>query len=238
MQPDMEVLLRHCMPIMLKELTLYEDYDGFYELLETSDRSSLPQLAAAISGASTQLESLAVSFIIDARDFFLPFSTIRDPALPDFPRLQFIVLTSNELSSDKSPICVNNLLRTAGSSALKMPELQVMELWNGRRGEAAIFRYERRPSNTVAIIRWSSSWDFSPDLEVIAQWKEVAHKQRCRELIVSSDRIPAPSICPGSVLKYIYLRHRILHSLSLYQIQQEADEADHSQAWDAALIIT
>ncbi|KAK9770604.1 putative F-box domain-containing protein [Seiridium cardinale] len=216
---DMEVLLRRCMPTMLKELTLYEDYDGFYELFETNiNRSSLPQFATTILDASTQLESLAVSFVIDARDFFHPLSPTKDLALPNFPRLQFVILTSHELSLDKSPKAINNLLYAAGNTALKMPKLQVMELWNGRRGEAAIFR----------------SWDFVFDPEVVNRWREVAFRHRCAELVTKSDRIPAPPICPGSILKYLYLRHRILSPLSLYQIQQEADEAQDAQAWGAA----
>jgi hypothetical protein len=230
----MEALFRLSMPTTLKALTLYEDADGFYELLETNDRPTLPMLAVTLLKASTRLESLAISFVADAQDFFLPLSLLRDPALTNFPLLRFIALTSNQLSLSKGEVAVNYLLCTAGTGALRMPMLQVMELWNGRQGEAAIFRYEREPSDTVATLAWISSWDFFPDAEVVAQWEEVALSHGCRGLLVESERISAPPVCPGSMLKHLHLRRQILHPLSLYQVQREAEDAADLQAWIAA----
>ncbi|KAI0907143.1 hypothetical protein F4823DRAFT_630598 [Ustulina deusta] len=230
----MEALFRLSMPIMLKAITWYEDDDGIYELLETNDHPTLPKLAAALLKASTQLESLAISFIADAQYFFMSLSSTKSPALHTFPRLRFIALTSNQLSLKTGTSLVNNLLSTAGTAALRMPMLQIMELWNGRQGEAAIFRYEREPSIAIGTLVWISSWNFFPDVEVVAQWKEVALNHGCRRFLVESDRVSAPPVCPGSILKHLRLQRQILHPISLYQIQREAEDAADIQAWAAA----
>lgn len=226
----MQVLLRNVLSSKLKELTLYEDDDGFYETLKdvfrNSNRLRIPELAAKVRGASTQLESLAVSFVIDARDFFaLPK---RELAVDNFPRLEFCILTSRVLR-ERNDGHINQLLRAAGNAALKMPKLRVMELWNARQEEAAIFRYQQKPFNTVELA-WSSSWDFSLDPKVVAHWEKVALKHGCRELSTTTCRIETPLAGPGSILKYLHLRHRILNPLSLWQIQQEADDANRIQA--------
>jgi hypothetical protein len=221
----MEVLFQRCIPSTLKELTLYEDFDGFYKPLKTGGRPSLPKLSAAILGASTKLDLLAVSFVIDARDFFLPFSPMSDLAPPGFPQLQFIAITSDDLDPSKGAEHVNNLLYSAGNAALRMPKLQVMELWNGRPGEAAVFRYERSPPDIVATLTWSSSWTFFPNPKVFDQWRKVADKHMCPGFRMNLSKMPAGPGCPGSILKYLRLRHQIVHPLSLHEIQKDIDEA-------------
>lgn len=226
----MEVLSPNVLSRKLKELTLYEDGDVSFKTLQDvinhNNRLRLRRIAAKVRGATSQLESLAISFVIDARDFFaLPKKEL---AVDNFPRLEFCILTSTVLRG-RNDGQINQLLHAAGDAALNMPKLRVMELWNAHQGEAAVFRYQQKPFNTVELA-WSSSWDFFLDAKVVAHWEKVALEHGCRELSTISDRIEAPLAGPGSVLKYLHLRHRILNPLSLWQIQQEADDAIREQA--------
>jgi hypothetical protein len=53
-----------------------------------------------------------------------------------------LALTSQLLTPDESPIKIDNLVQTAAAVAMKMPNLESMEIWNGREGLAMLFRYQ------------------------------------------------------------------------------------------------
>lgn len=213
---------------MVKELTLYEDYDDLKERAERPDLPTSPELAAAIFRISQRLESLAVSFLIDARDFFpLNGEIASNPTVSIFPSLEFVILTSKDLRYDNPAECINDLLYDAGQTALKMPKLRVMELWNARNGKAAIFRYQRKPFNQ-AEITWtrhqSTHWSFSPCAKVEKQWTVVARSHGCRELTISSAWMDPSRLGLSSVLNDLHLRHLILTPVSLWQIQREIEQ--------------
>ncbi|KAI2611847.1 hypothetical protein GGR54DRAFT_643295 [Hypoxylon sp. NC1633] len=233
---DREAIFRPYVPPALRRLCWYDDDDSYYELLGTEARQDSPRLAAILVKVSRQLESLAVSFVIDARDFFRSFYPgrvhISEKKYPEFPRLESIALTSNELSPSESSENINNLLHAAGNAAARMPSIRTMELWNGQPGEAAIFCCNRTAD--AVTISWLTTWDIPLEPRVITAWKNVGIQHRLYSLIVETDRIPPPPICPGSILRHLRLQRQVLHPISLYQIQREADEAADAQAWAAA----
>jgi len=81
-----------------------------------------------IALASLKLEHLAASFIGDASHFFEI-----EPSW-EWPNLISIVLTSKVLTPDENSINIGAMLQAAAVAALKMPQLETMEIWNGRKG--------------------------------------------------------------------------------------------------------
>jgi hypothetical protein len=64
-------------------------------------------------------------------------------------------------------------LEAAASTALKMPKLKTLEIWNGRVGSAALLRYQFEGSS-CAVLSWKATWKFTLQPRVIKAWKAVA----------------------------------------------------------------
>lgn len=116
---------------------------------------------------SQKLRELAVSGLIDARDFFEPFYARPEAgmgdSLPSWDELRWLTLTSPALLNP-SPIeggneNVNELLQAAGRAAMRMPKLQIMELYSTDARGGAVFRYQ--VTETKTAISWSSAWSSS-----------------------------------------------------------------------------
>lgn len=67
------------------------------------------------------------------------------------------------------PDRTNELLSIAAQAAVKMPKLETMTLWNGRRGEACSFIYRRRD----ASITWRGTWDLKLEGSTLDAWSSV-----------------------------------------------------------------
>ncbi|KAK0715168.1 hypothetical protein B0H67DRAFT_634640 [Lasiosphaeris hirsuta] len=106
--------------------------------LARCDRASNPDPAVSrmIALASLRLEHLAASFLVDARRFFSI-----EPSW-EWPNPTSIVLTSKMLRPGEDPVKSGAMLQAAAAAALRMPRLETMEIWNGRKWLAAIFRYQ------------------------------------------------------------------------------------------------
>lgn len=121
----------------------------------TNPRMASPEIGQAFAQISRPLVHLSLSFAADASDFF---ETCQRSWV--WTRLTSLALTSNLLAPKKDPKIVNDMLEKAGIVALQMPKLDVMELWNGRRGLACVFRYQasRDRAGHNAKITWRSTW--------------------------------------------------------------------------------
>ncbi|KAK0670710.1 hypothetical protein QBC41DRAFT_317166 [Cercophora samala] len=75
------------------------------------------------------------------------------------------------------------MLEMASFVALQMPKLDVMELWNGRRGIASVFRYQgpRKRADHHADITWRSTWPLMLEPRVCRAWTTIAVKRDKRE---------------------------------------------------------
>jgi hypothetical protein len=62
------------------------------------------------------------------------------------------VLTSKLLTPDENSIEIGAMLQAAAATAIKMPQLETMEIWNGRKGLAALFTYQAFRDIQQAII--------------------------------------------------------------------------------------
>ncbi|ROW12461.1 hypothetical protein VMCG_00509 [Cytospora schulzeri] len=59
-----------------------------------------------------------------------------------------------------------------------MPKLATMEIWNGRKGFAALFRYQLFEGGEPAVITWRGTWEFALQPPVVRAWENVALEHR------------------------------------------------------------
>ncbi|KAI1089263.1 hypothetical protein F5B19DRAFT_382671 [Rostrohypoxylon terebratum] len=171
---------------------------------------------------SKRLKELDISFLIDARSFFIHFTKIEKKDKTSWDNLEGLTITSNVFSPRPKTTDVDELLIAASQAAYRMPKLQMMELWSGKRGEARIFRYTRLEDNS--LIEWYDSGPLSPYIRpnVRNAWKRVAEKYIRGQLVFKGRKIPHQAIrSRASVLPYLIRRDRTLTCGSLQQILWE-----------------
>jgi len=86
---------------------------------------------------------------------------------------------------------INKLLMAAGRAAALMPELEVMEIWNGGEGHACFFRYSIHAGKPQII--WSSNWgiDVQLDYDVVHCWADLPkHRNLSGRLTTTVNRLP------------------------------------------------
>ncbi|KAJ4187596.1 hypothetical protein NW755_007089 [Fusarium falciforme] len=206
------------LPTSVKTLSLYGDTANIFHEWSSRDVMTIG-LAKQLRNYGRHLESISISCLIDAKDFFQPFWTSRTECTTTWENFKTLSLTSQILKSS-SRSRVNGLLCAAANTAMKMPKLQLLELWNGDEGMAFVFRY--RVKDTVTEITWLSTHIPKVDQKVINAWTSVAVAQGRPDVRVSIGKLdPDKIISTGTVLRYLYLREQILHAVSAYRIAWE-----------------
>ncbi|KAL2066345.1 hypothetical protein VTL71DRAFT_2416 [Oculimacula yallundae] len=133
----------------LRKLVLFEDFDQTTSYFPSRIPSS--HVSRAVANASLNLEHLSASFIVDASQFF----AAREPSWT-WPNLTSLALTSRLLApQDARHTELDNMLQSAAAAAMKMPNLETMEIWNGERGFAMLFRYQRIQAWDAVALRHS-----------------------------------------------------------------------------------
>ena len=215
----------------LKKLTLFENFNEEYPphfanlILGTRSntfRTANPVVSQTIAQVSINLEYLAASYLVEAKDFFASYH----PSWT-WPALTSLSLTSQLLTPTESPLEIANLLQSAAAVAMHMPNLEVMEIWNGRRGLAGVFRYHWvKPSSNGAkstvTITCRGTWKFDLNSSVRQAWGAVAFA-RCgggfrlvKELVDRCD-----IRCHGDAIYHLKLSEGVIRSISLSQIRAE-----------------
>ncbi|KAI1332953.1 hypothetical protein F5Y16DRAFT_407006 [Xylariaceae sp. FL0255] len=161
--------------VKLKRLVLFKNFDDRYSShfsdnssgqtsdLHTSHHTTNPQdpdqsVARAVLEASLRLEALSVSFAIEADNFFHAAET--DPTR-NWPHLRSLTLTTR----------LNQMLLKAALIALRMPELEMLVIWNGQAGIAALFRYQL--DDHKAVLSWKVNSEYTIPSHVIDTWEMV-----------------------------------------------------------------
>ncbi|CAG9993115.1 unnamed protein product [Clonostachys byssicola] len=201
----------------VKRLVLFENFNQEYPArIYYAEEFRIPSSAVgrAIGLASLKLDILSASFILDAADFF----TITT-GHTYWPFLTSLSLTSNLLMPDASTTELSSMLELAASAAKRMPKLRVMEIWNGRKGVAAVFRYQRDHG-----ITWRATWDMDFESNVKKSWKSVWQMRRSssewtitKEVIGCGKDIQSH----GDAIIQLQLINEVLRPISLQQIQIE-----------------
>jgi hypothetical protein len=213
----------------LKKLVVFENFnqqypaamqrfDRFGEDVYCCDsiRKPVPAVGRVVALASLKLEHLAASFIVDASHFFNT-----EPSW-EWPNLTSLVLTSKLLTPDKTFIEIKAMLQAAAAAALKMPQLKTLEIWNGRRGLAALFKYQAFRNIQQAVITWRGTWELTMEPSTIQAWEAVVHQHgRWRFDLVQVSLDEAAINSHADSIHCLMLSSQVIRPISLQQIRME-----------------
>ncbi|TGJ82903.1 hypothetical protein E0Z10_g5855 [Xylaria hypoxylon] len=166
--------------------------------------------------ASLKLEHLAASFIVDASHFFQ-----MEPSW-EWPNLTSLVITSKLLTPNENSVEIGSMLQTAAAAAIKMPQLETMEIWNGQKGLAALFKYHAFRDIKQAIITWRGTWELTMEPSTIQAWEAVVNQYGGWRLDLVQERLDKAAIkSHGDAIYYLMLSNQVIRPISLQQIQIE-----------------
>jgi hypothetical protein len=131
-----------------------------------------------------------------------------------------LTLTSSILAQEAPQKDICTLLQNASLSALDMPQLQSMVLWNNTQGEACAFIYQRNKACRKATLTWRGTWNLELNHNVVKSWQKVAtdsyhlqiENEGLQDVIIKSH---------GDAAYYLRLPDRVIDPVSLWQIRQE-----------------
>lgn len=214
----------------LKRLVVFENFNQQYpavlqrfqfgEDLEQchSTRNPHPAVGRIVALASLQLEHLAASFLVDARHFFAI-----EPSW-EWSNLTTLVLTSKVLRPGEDPVEIGAMLHAAAAAAMRMPRLETMEIWNGRIGLAAVFRYQTLRNARQATVTWRATWELTMEPSLIRAWEAVVHHRyddSWRLRVVQEWLDTAAIKSHGDAISCLRLSGQVIRPVSLQQIQME-----------------
>lgn len=212
----------------LKTLVVFENFNQQYPAIRQrylrradldgcdSARKPNPSLGRIIALASLKLEYLAASFIVDASHFFEIETSW------EWPHLSSLVLTSSLLTPDENPAEIGAMLQAAAAVAIKMPQLETMEIWNGRKGLASLFKYQASSKMQQAMITWRGTWKLTMEPSVIQAWEVVIHRYDGWRLNLVQELLDEAVIkSHGDAIRYLSLSSQVIRPISLQQIRVE-----------------
>ena len=200
-------------PVFMQRFQFGQDINGC-----DSIRNPDPAVGRMVALASLKLEHLAASFIVDASHFF-----DIGPA-SDWPNLVSLVLTSRLLTPNTNAVEIGAMLQVAAAAAMRMPRLVTMEIWNGRKGLAALFKYQAFRAMQKARIIWRGTWELTLEPSVIQAWEAVAHQYDSRGLELVEEWLDKAAIkSHGDAIHHLMLSSQVIRPVSLQQIRMEQD---------------
>jgi hypothetical protein len=158
----------------LQRLVLFENFDqtyaaGYMSMGCDPVRISSSSVSRAVANASLTLEHLSASFLVEASHFF----HARELSWK-WPNLTWLALTSRLLVPQERPTELDDMLQAAAAAAMRMPNLETMEIWNGEKGLAMLFRYQCAERGRPAVITCKGTWELTLRPLVIQAWDSVA----------------------------------------------------------------
>lgn len=232
------MLVSH-LPPGVRAITLFDDFDEDFPDPFQRSTPSFPMLDteleinACLAQTSTRLEQLSVSFNVDAELFFQS-ATAPGSRSWTWDRLDTLALTSRLLGPRRArglqgASALTKLLCNAGAAALRMPKLNLIEIWDGSRGNACLFRYHRELYSCSVTLK--GTWLPSLGPLVLQAWDKVALEQTGRELELHiEDQLIGSNIdCHSTAASRLDLSPLVMHPASLRQIQQETKNSRVSE---------
>ncbi|KAJ9155932.1 PRANC domain protein [Coniochaeta hoffmannii] len=204
----------------LCKLTIFENFNESYPKRYfdcPTIRVPNPAVSRKLARASLHLSTLSASFMTEAGHFF---AALQD--LWTWDKLTSLALTSRVLTDDADTSDINNMLQDAAVAALKMPRLDTMELWNGRRGVAILFRSQRARDRQLAVITVRGTWELALGLVTTQAWDVLAHLH-CHGRVVVQTSLIDPDVvrCHGDAIRLLGLSTEVARPVSLRQILTE-----------------
>lgn len=223
---DYQWLLDNLAPCHLKTLVLFENFNERYApyfKLGRRFRDPAFFVGRALAITSLMLDHLSVSFITDASQFLYGCGLSWK-----WYSLKTLILTSQLLTPNSDPAEVSDMLFLAAATARRMPNLELFEIWNGRAGLAALFRYQtskymRDPRYTQpTVITWRATWEFTLRPLVIQGWETVTHRHHGNTYIIDRQLVDANLIkSHADAIHHLGISKLVIRPVSLRQIQTE-----------------
>ncbi|KAF3059703.1 hypothetical protein GL218_04678 [Daldinia childiae] len=203
------------LPPTLERFSVFED---FSEDIHASSRELRNfRIVRSLLSASRNFVELDVSFIIDAEQFFRRFlpKFKRTPVDLTWQNLQGLTLTSWTLLNPlKEQGRLDDLLWCVARAVLKMPKLEMMEIWACSQKSAGIFRYTRSCMEVCIEMEESENTHTLPE-RVMKVWQAVANRYTEGRLRTSNRYIWSSAIrTHRSALSYLERAERILSPAS------------------------
>lgn len=242
----------HCnllrkVPDSVKEISLFEE-TADYDCWLRPRPGALPRrflsikhqrrLAQSLFERSLKLEKISVAFQVDADDFFYAHykasSAAGTPAV--WSDMTSICLTTIAFDPgyEHAELYANELLASAATAAMAMPNLRDMEIWNVTESEsngkmAGVFRYRQSSLDhvSVASINWLGNFDVRFSEHTIQAWERVAEQHTGTRLIVDPHEVKDDRSQQlkrqGDGIEWLDLRsqNQLLTPLSLFQMRNE-----------------
>lgn len=179
-----------------------------------------PALSRILSEVSSNYESLSASFVVDADGFF---ALNESQPLKTWPNLRHLFLTSQLLAPDQDKTRVTDMLRAAARAAAYMPKLETLQIWNGRKNLAALFKYEpATEQGQTSTITWRGTWEFPLHASVIQAWQSLASEPSQHGMRVICESIGGDQVqCHGDAMLLLELPEVVIRHVSLRQIRNE-----------------
>ncbi|KAK3293732.1 uncharacterized protein B0H64DRAFT_419396 [Chaetomium fimeti] len=218
------------LPNTLKKVSVFEDFSDTLATILVEDqnrnftsvrmqveavRIADPQVGAAFASRSRDLEQLSVSYMVNAEDFF-------GACLPSWTwlRLESLALTSQLLYHGwERRKAIDALFYVAGMTALRMPRLRNLAIWNGREGNACAFIYYT--DQDYAHVTWRGTWEMDLSPRVVEVWERVALESRSCPLRVTKQEVQGVIGSHGDAIHRLALPCLVVDPKSLWQIRRE-----------------
>ncbi|OAA53005.1 hypothetical protein ISF_09068 [Cordyceps fumosorosea ARSEF 2679] len=205
----------------LCKLTIFENFNEVYPEKYSDSTTAIrvpnPAVSQKLARVSLHLTILSASFMVDAGHFF----SARQHSWT-WNKLTSLALTSRVLTNDADPLDINSMLRDAAAAALAMPRLETMELWNGRRGVAMLFRYQRAQDGQPAIITVRGTSKLDLGITVTQAWDAVSQQHGHGKVVVQTSLVDTDGIrCHGDAILQLGLSTEVARLVSLRQILSE-----------------
>lgn len=114
------------------------------------------------------------------------------------------------------------MLQAAVAVAMKIPRLETMEIWNGRKGFAGLFKYQAFRDIHEAKIIWRGTWKLTIEPSVGLAWEAVIHQYKGWRLGLAQERLDKAAIkSRGDAIHYLGLSSQVIRPISLQQIRME-----------------
>ncbi|KAF7923621.1 hypothetical protein EAE99_006880 [Botrytis elliptica] len=187
---------------------LYNIFWNRFLALNYRDSSSsristkLTQLATRVGRLLTPVSHLNTSQCRSWEKLAI-FSKLENFPGSNWPNLTWLALTSRLLVPRERSAELDDMLQAAAAAAMNMPNLETMEKWNGEKGLAMLFRYQRNKRGQPA------AW-YSVSLKHCGQGNVII-----KELLDISDSIKSH----GDAIHHLELSKPVVRPASLRQIQ-------------------
>ncbi|PSN63630.1 hypothetical protein BS50DRAFT_85438 [Corynespora cassiicola Philippines] len=108
-----------------------------------------------------------------------------------------------------------------------MPKLQILELWNGEKDHAALFKYKINKDRRQAKIVWRANWHFELEGLVVEEWQDVAYANDVGHLEIENELLtPSQIRFHGEAILILELEIEVACPVSIQQIHREHVERE------------